>query len=739
MMSGAYFRARATARALALLLALCAGWPAMPIAQAAALPIPGGLTIEQDDRNAILQWDFNPNDPMASLPNGVMGYKITWGPASQPDAFSKLTEERIIQLQPLTNGQPYVARVQSIDSAGHLSAASPSISFTGSSARVDALRTSMNGFFDDFNLPAGAPDERKWNSAYSLCNADWSNGFFINDQFHAHNTVFSGNCDRGQSISRPRATLDFTDNGTRTIVFDWDGEFRRSQWYLDIVPRMMDINGQVNLEGVVAPADPANGLRFHQNEQNASIEVFKSDGTLDIPVTTDWTPYPPLDSVGLKQVSNVRRRWEIRLSRDQAEVLINGKTVVKTAKGAFQLTQDHYYLLWNVFSYNTAKGNVPFVLGHWDNFGFDAPAGTTHDTVTHNYRLVNLGTDFMNAFAETGPAQVNLNIPDKVDSALAQRLMFTLQMNEFDIYDWSPNDAVLVNGTRFSIPKPASNALSAQPLSELVSGFSPYSVVIDLPPGVLKTGANQLSFDTLSSAVHNIHVELDFTAAGEPAYTPPAQAIGGPVTPAIPAVGPNAVITKIGTKDVDKYLEGVEDPATFNPSVSGVVPIGVDVHQDIAMQSTGNNLGIRQIELLIDKRVVLTQRTDAQVGAPGVITTLSLDTRGLSNGTHEIYLRAYNTRCTPSIADYHGAGADSGAYFPLHINVQNKGAAIAAAPVLNNHVYLPVATVLTGPPATCTAAAAQSATPQPFGAAQPSMAFSRDALRDDQRLLICDL
>ena len=59
----------------------------------------------------------------------------------------------------------------------------------------------------------------------------------------------------------------------------------------------------------------------------------------------------------------MRRHWEIRLSRDQAEVLINGTTVLKTAKGAFNLTQDRYYLLWNVFSYNSDKANVPFVLG----------------------------------------------------------------------------------------------------------------------------------------------------------------------------------------------------------------------------------------------------------------------------------------------------------------------------------------------------------------------------------------
>jgi hypothetical protein len=740
MMSPVYIRARASVRVLALLLALAAAWPIMPYAQAAALPVPAGLIIEQDDRNAILQWDFDPQNPVAPLPAGVMGYKITWGPAANPSAFSKLTEERILQLQPLTNGDQYVARVQSIDSAGHLSAFSTTISFTGTPARVDALRARMNGFFDDFNLQAGAPDERKWNSAYSRCNADTSNGFFINDQFHAHNTVFSGNCDRGQSISRPRAALDFSDNGTRTIVFDWDGELRRNQWYLDIVPRMMDISGQVNIEGIIAPADPAHGLRFHQNEQAANIFEFGANGAETTLAETNFSPYPTLDWAGFKQVPNVRRHWEIRLSRDQAEVLINGTTVLKTAKGAFNLTQDRYYLLWNVFSYNSDKANVPFVLAHWDNFGFDAPAGTTPATVTHNYRLVNVGSDFMKAFGPSAPASATLNIPDTVTGATARRLMFTLQMDEDDTYEWSPNDTVSVNGTAFPIPQPISNAQPTLSPPDLVNIYSPYSVIIDLPAGVLKQGTNQISFNTASSSVHNIHAELDFSVAAEPAYTPPALVVGGALAPAIPAIGPNAVMAKIGTRVIDTTVANLNDPAVFNPAVSGIVPISVEVHQDIALQGTGSNVGVRQIELLIDKNVVLTQRTDAEAAAPSVVTTLNLDTRTLSNGTHEIFLRAYDTRCTPSIADYHEAGAVSGTYFPLHIEVQNGVTAVAAAPSLGNQVFMPIAMMLRSStlPVTCIIPAAQSANsssdaPWLVGTA------ARDAVRDDQRLLICDL
>ena len=53
-------RACVSARVLALLLALAAGWPAMPYAYA-ALHCHHGLIIEQDDRNAILQW-FDPHN-----------------------------------------------------------------------------------------------------------------------------------------------------------------------------------------------------------------------------------------------------------------------------------------------------------------------------------------------------------------------------------------------------------------------------------------------------------------------------------------------------------------------------------------------------------------------------------------------------------------------------------------------------------------------------------------------------
>lgn len=639
-----------------------------------ALISPSGLTVFQDDRNAILEWDVDPKNPVRPLPDGVAGYRVTWGPAGQPDAFTRLTEERIIQLQPLVNGQQYTARVQTVDIYGRLSGFSAPISFTGDPRRVDALRARMNGFFDDFNLPAGPVDERKWNYANSLCNEPARNGFFINDQFHVHNAVSSGGCDRSQSISRPRAQLDFTDNGTRTIVFDFDGQFRRDQWYVDLVPRLMDISGQVSLEaGETARADPSYGLRFHQNGQGLTILWFTAQGGEKTLARTDFQPYPSLDWAGLKQVPNVRRRWEIKVSRSSAEIFINGTKVLATQPGAFNLTEPRYTVMWNTFSYNTPKSNEPLVLVHWDNFGFDAPAGSRPTTVTHNYRLINSGTDVVRAF-NSAPAPVTLRIPDSVTGAAARRLMFTLQMLPYDTYAWAPTDKVTVNGQDFAIPRPTSSATPPLPESELVSVIAPYTVVIPLPEGALRTGANSIVFSAKFSTLNNIHVELDFPIGAAPSYTQPAQLLSGSVTPTLPSIGPNAIISRVGDTVVETWRDGVNTPAVFNRRVSGVTPVAVEVHSEMAMNGGGSNPGIVQVELLVDGRVVQAIRTDAQAPAPSVRHTFMLDTRQIPNGQRQIFVRAYSPSCVASIADYQGAGPGAGTYFPLHITVSGSGA-----------------------------------------------------------------
>jgi hypothetical protein len=639
----------------------------------ASLPVPSELVVRQDDRVATLQWDAKAGVMLSALPQGVKGYRVTWGPVSDPTANVRIVQQRIVQLQPLAENVTYVAQVQAVDSYGQLSAPSAQVPFASDATRVNQLRTQMNGFFDDFNLAEGAVDERKWNTAYSRCNAAWANSYFINKQFHAHNTISSGDCDRAQQINRARVPLDLSDNGTRTIVFDFDGTFRRNHWYIDLVPSMVDITGPERYE--------PGTLRFTQTEQSVSISIFNDSGAeVKLPLIPQ-TSSLSMDLAGVQAVPNVRRNWQIRVRKDYAEVTIDGKLIAATLPGSFQLKHDSFHVLWGTFSYNSPKANQPYVLVHWDNFGFDAPAGKPWGLTTHNYKLTNSGSDFIyvQRWDGTSPKTVKLNVPDPVAGAVARRLMITLQMQPFNSYEWKEDDKVIVNGQAIPLPRPVSKLVP--PHEPVVGVIEPYSMVIPLPEGVIRQGENTLIFDVYRVGFHNIHVELDFPASAAPTYTPPASVAAEKPLVALPAVGPNLLITHIGQQIVDRYST-VTDKNTLNPTVSGTIPVKVEVNNDIALEATGSNLGVAVVELIVDGRVIMRQRTDKDSPAPGVSHTFNLDTRQLPNGTHLLFVRAFDARCTPSVPEYGGAFGQSGAYLPLHITVANPGSAQVATQTL---------------------------------------------------------
>jgi hypothetical protein len=59
----------------------------------------------------------------------------------------------------------------------------------GDGRRVDRLREEMTGFFDDFNQPAGLPNELNWNTTFSKINDPDLQAFFVNPQLHTHTLV----------------------------------------------------------------------------------------------------------------------------------------------------------------------------------------------------------------------------------------------------------------------------------------------------------------------------------------------------------------------------------------------------------------------------------------------------------------------------------------------------------------------------------------------------------------------
>jgi hypothetical protein len=243
---------------------------------------------------------------------------------------------------------------------------------------------------------------------------------------------------------------------------------------------------------------------------------------------------------------------------------------------------------------------------------------------------------------------------------------------------------VTINGHKFSIPKPVANTNPPLDLEQLVNSYSPYSMVIELPSGVLQQGQNTITFTAVSSTFDNIHVELDFNAVSEPRYIPPAQIAARSPMQSMPTIGPNAVISQIGTTELPTSDDNLNDQTQFNPTVSGVVSITVDVHNDITLYGTGTNLGIAQVDLQVDRQVALSHRADQNLPAPSVKHVFDLDTRLLTNGVHELFVVAYNPAHIPSIADYGGAGAVSGTYYPIHITVHNKGSSTK-----NRNILLP--------------------------------------------------
>jgi hypothetical protein len=638
-----------------------------------SLPVPQDVTIMPDDRNAIIEWEYDPNDPVRPLPDGVGGYRVLWGPADDPNRFQSLTERRRIQLQPLTPGVEYWAAVQSVGWDGRVSQLSAVLDFAHDSSRVDALRATMNGFFDDFNLPEGLPDERNWNTAYSLCNKAEYNSFFINPQYHGHSTVFASNCDRAMSVQRARKPLSLADDGTRRIVFDFDGQFRRDTWYLDLLPARVDLYSHVGHTS----GSPGSGLRLRQNGQNLKLEIIRTDGSLTTVASTDWSPYPPLNWAGLELISNVRRHWEMRLSRTAAELFVDGQLVLATEPDALDLQYDEYWLYWMTFSYNTAKANHAHVLTHWDNVGFDAPPGLAEPPVVHNYRLLNGGSDLVQTSRDYAPIGVNgvsLNIPDAVTGALARRLMFTLQMWDFQAYAWDPADRIVINGQPFALPQPTGYAIDPSPPPEqLISSLAPHTVTLELPDGVLQQGDNDIVFDLAMAGVHGIHAEFDFAADSAPPYTSPAEHASGPSVPSVVRIGPSLQVQRIHDETIETWRGGLDSPDTFNPTLSGLVEVEVFADNEVALAGNGMNHGVVAMGLVIDGELIELRNTAATAPAPSSRQVFVLDTTTLDNGLHQLFAFACNQLGDASMNDYGSFNHESGQYFPLHFTSQNAG------------------------------------------------------------------
>ena len=345
------------------------------------------VLVYRDDRVATLELDYvagNPWTPFDIGANleGPVGYRVTWQQIATPkpgnrnpkfdfssegdsSATQKLTSLRRTQIQPLLNDRSYFIKVEYVNRFGRIVGdATQGVFQGGSSERVDSLREAMTGFFDDFNIPAGLPDETKWNTSFSRCNDAEMQAFFVNAQFHTHTlcgtphaSVMFG--DRGQTTHRIRNPLRLEPGSTRRIVFDIDGLHvaNRAIWYLDIVGEESDITGQINVgggEGLYG--HPGTGLRFTLVGQNAQLFYFNAAGE-QLLVEENLN----LDFDGVQTLPNVRRACEIQLSQTHARMLMDGQEILDSDL-PLQLETGGHTVLWSVFGYNTLKAPLPVCL-----------------------------------------------------------------------------------------------------------------------------------------------------------------------------------------------------------------------------------------------------------------------------------------------------------------------------------------------------------------------------------------
>ena len=474
------------------------------------------VRILRDDRVATLEMDYNARKPygqnwtMSGSPDDDAGFLVTWWPQataqSDPANASKFASEglcisaptlaatasvklsatplalidlplgarwivtgnRRVQLQPLENDRDYRVRVQRLSARGKISSRSTELSFNGGdNARVAALRSSLT-YFDDFNLPEGAADERLWNNANSVSTDPRFNLFFINDQFHSHTlhgTRHENTGDRSQTSQRFRKKIRLEPEARRRIVFDMDSPLSpRSAWYLDLNPIPTELTGHLEFfDENGALGLPAGVLRLRSQAQMLSVHIIDLQGASHQVASVN------MEELGRQAVTNVRRSFDVRVGTTGIQVYIDGASVINANYGAVTLPATDYELLWVGFGYNTTKDGVPFFLQHWDNFGFDGPV--IDQRTVHNYVTQIEGTDFQ-AGRRGAPANFTINIPDDlrpvVAGAIAEAwLVATYQMGDWSQLKVAPGDFVRLNGgAQFPLPPPAQQQRASQRLGE---------------------------------------------------------------------------------------------------------------------------------------------------------------------------------------------------------------------------------------------------------------------------------
>lgn len=635
-----------------------------------SLPTPSNVVVEEDDYSARFQWGGELNDE--SPPRGVEGYRLCWGEKAGAPSYGVLSTKRITQVFGVQPGKTYVAYLQSVDNMGNASAPAQ-VEFKADSTRVDKLRATMTGFFDDFNTPAGAIDELKWNTAYSFCNDPVVNGTYVVDT-HAMNLIGNRSslpgsvpgCDRNQNISRARALFDFS--GREGIIsFDFDGtDGDRSTWYASVFPYDGNPSDYIDITGH-ATFDPGGGhpgrfLRFSQAGNLLMINRYDEKGEAPQVFKTEIGVTFPNQQI----VPGVMRHWELRVSKNYASISIDGQKVLEAP--GLGLDFEKGFVTWDQFAYNPAKTGRPWVALSFDNFGFDGPRVAPP---IHNYKLALFGGDMYSLGFEPDynhDVDVTLAIPDKLEGATKARFFMTIQNNN---YEWKETDSFSINGQVFPIPMPTSPT-GRNIGVDLIDDFRPFVSVTEVPVSALLEGDNAVTIHAEKSRLQNVHLEVEFPPGKAPSYTQPRKIFSDVVVPEVPFIGPSAIVSHVNQQE-NNYGDDAKSFLKNAVPVKGTVEFGITIDNVRPTLASGKNLGVSHVQLLVDNVVVQDIETQVNSPAPAASELLiTLDTTKLSNGKHEVFVVAYDSAGSKGRPGYGGEwGAKPDDYAPVLIDVSN--------------------------------------------------------------------
>jgi hypothetical protein len=616
-----------------------------------------------------------------------------------------VTANRRVQIQALDNGVPYMVRVQRLSARGKITSQATELAFDGGdAARVNALRASLT-HFDDFNIPAGPGDEKKWNNAQGVTTDPRFNLFFVNDQFHAHTvqgTLLDNANDRSQTSQRFRKKIRIESGVRRRIVFDMDSPLSaRSVWYLDLNPVPTELTGHASFfdqEGDTGL--PAGTLRLRAGGEEFSVSVMDRAGVLHSIAKVN------LEEVGRQAVTNVRRAFDVRVGTSDIQVYVDGLSIINTSFAPYSVPAGDYELLWVDFGYNTQKDNVYYYLHHWDNFGFDGPVVDNRDV--HNYVTRIQGTDYKKSTREA-PATFSVKIPDDLRPTAAGAtaeawLVYTQQSADYSPITIVSGDHVLVNGSaRVTMPAKPNNSSNATLSDDFHQPFTQRVKLGDLVKGgtsPLVVGDNTFKFNVQNSGLLNVHVEVMYPPGSAPAYTPPSAIHHFPLHAELPRMGPPVRLQSIGGVDVG--LDQMKSATTLKPiAVSGAVPLNIEAGNSswagwapqwmrvpvnsAELHTTGGVAGIAKVEVFLRRvgtgtgpgDLVLSLDTAVDAPAPQGRYLLNFDSRRFANGDYELFVQV----TTPSGLKGHPSYGDethhipleqlSGAYYPMPIRIQN--------------------------------------------------------------------